>query len=59
MGILAWKPNKLDLEYVVELCRKGIIRPVIDAEYELNELQIALNKLGARKTLGIGVVTQT
>ncbi len=59
MGILAWKPNRLDLEYVVELCRKGIIRPVIDAEYELNELQIALNKLGARKTLGIGVVTQT
>ena len=58
MGILAWKPNRLDLEHVVELCKKGIIQPVIDATYDLTELQSALSKLGARKTLGIGVVTQ-
>ena len=58
MGILAWKPNRLDLEHVVELCKKGVIQPVVDARYELNDLPSALDKLGARKTLGIGVVTQ-
>jgi NADPH:quinone reductase-like Zn-dependent oxidoreductase len=58
MGILAWKPNRHDLELVVELCKQGIIRPVIDARYELAELPIALSRLGARETQGIGVVVQ-
>ena len=58
MGVLAWRPNRQDLEYVVELCNKGVLKPVIDAEYELAELPTALTKLGSRKTLGIGVVAQ-
>ena len=58
IGVFAWKPNRFDLEQVVELCEKGIIKPVIDATYKLAELQTALSKLGARKTLGVGVVTQ-
>lgn len=57
MGVLAWKPNTTDLEYVAELCQAGTITPVIDKRYELHETPDALRRLGERKTEGIGVVT--
>lgn len=46
MGIVPWKPNnKEDLALLEELFEAGIVVPVIDRRYPLNEVPEALRYL--------------
>jgi len=45
MRFLSAKPNKIDLEFLMGLLEKGIIRPVIDRQYPLVRTAEAMNYL--------------
>jgi NADPH:quinone reductase-like Zn-dependent oxidoreductase len=45
MLILAAKPNKKDLEFIIKLVEDGRIKPVIDRKYSLHETSDAIKYL--------------
>ncbi len=52
MKSLAAKPNKEDLEFLVNLMEKGIIKPVIDRRYTLDQSSEAMNYISQGHATG-------
>ncbi|WP_028978344.1 NAD(P)-dependent alcohol dehydrogenase [Sporocytophaga myxococcoides] len=51
LGILIHEPNK-GLDLLLDLIKKGVVKPVIDSEYNLKDVPLALQRLGDGKALG-------
>lgn len=56
LGILAHRPNTDDLASLAGLCESGKLVPVIDRQFSLLEVPVALRELGAGRALGKFVV---
>lgn len=52
LGILVHKPNAEDVEYLQKLHSEGKLRPIIDQEYGLAEVPLALDRIGAGEVRG-------
>ena len=57
LGMLAHKPNKVDLDYLNELFETGKVVPVIDRSYPLSEVPEALRYFGEGHAKGKIVIT--
>jgi len=49
---LVVKPNGPDLEFVAQLVNKGVLRPVVESTYSLNEIRNAHEESEKRHTRG-------
>jgi NADPH:quinone reductase-like Zn-dependent oxidoreductase len=56
MGILMHKPNKKDLDSLIELYKAGKVIPVIDRTYPISELAEAFRYYGESLSLGKVVI---
>ena len=52
----AYTGNYDDMVELIELAKKGVIKPVISKRYSLDEANTALNDLKARKIIGRAVI---
>jgi NADPH:quinone reductase-like Zn-dependent oxidoreductase len=57
MGLLMYKPNKKDLNYLTELFEAGKVVPIIDRYYPLSEVAEAFRYYGKDLALGKVVIT--
>ncbi len=57
MGLLAMKPNKEDLNLLIEFFEAGKVVPVIDRRYPLSEVAEALRYFGEGHAQGKVVIT--
>ena len=57
MGLLKMKPNKEDLNLIMELFEAGKVVPVIDRRYPLGEVAEALRYFGTGHVQGKVVIT--
>lgn len=46
LGIMGYKPNRMDLEFLNQLFEEGKVVPIIDRSYSLEEVPAALQYLG-------------
>ncbi len=51
LGILVHEPNK-GLDLLLDMIKKGLVKPVIDSIYTLKDVPIALQRLGDGKAIG-------
>lgn len=44
IGMLGYRPNRADLNYLAQLCEEGIITPVIDSSFQLSQTADAFRR---------------
>lgn len=54
---LVAKPNRKDLEFVMELVASGKVKPVIDRHYQLHEIAEAVRCLSGGYARGKAIIT--
>ena len=56
--ILAHKPDPADLEILADMYARGMISPVLDRQFELDEVPAAMSYFGTGKAIGKVLITQ-